>query len=363
MDMSSAEGHAMLFIPVSFVAAVFILPAALLAVRDARATGPLLPAFLGVLVVLTLLHGLRWGYGVTRLMPLQVALALCAPPLAYLALTRLGEPLQSLDLRHAVLPLAALVFGAIWSALYDLLIPALAIAYALMVARVALQGPDGLPGGRLSQGLTIQRALWACAAGLALSGITDAVVGIDFAVTGGLQVGLIISASQMLGLLLVAAAISFLGFCAPQPEASEREPAIAPSQDDFALAARLEKLIKDLNLHLSPDLTLNRLARRAHVPARQVSQAINRVKGESVSRFLNRLRVDEACRLLAGSDETVTSVMLSAGFQTKSNFNRAFKEITGSGPAEWRMSHRRNPPATDLAGQPTVIDLAGRKRM
>jgi AraC-like DNA-binding protein len=337
----------MLFVPVAFVAAILILLFAVRLRRELRATGPLLPILLGLLAGLAILQGLRWGYGVRSLMPLQIALALALPPLAYLALLRLGEAPRGGDLGHVALPLVAFVAGAIWPPLNDLSIPALALAYAGLVGRLALQGADGLPGTRLSEGPQAVLALWACAAGLAISGLTDAAVGLDFALGGGQRAGLLVTAAQTLGMLLAALAVAAAGRSAPQAEASEPEPAPSlPTEDEEALVARLRRLVRDHQLHKQPDLTLNRLARRAQVPARKVSQAVNRVCGESVSRFLNRLRVEEACEMLASGDDPVTQVMLSAGFQTKSNFNRAFKELTGTGPAEWRLAQRqgRAPP-------------------
>jgi AraC-like DNA-binding protein len=56
----------------------------------------------------------------------------------------------------------------------------------------------------------------------------------------------------------------------------------------------------------------------------------------SVSQYVNQLRIREACRLLEETEQSVTSIMLDAGFQTKSNFNREFRRITGLSPVAWR---------------------------
>ncbi|MEZ8387612.1 helix-turn-helix domain-containing protein, partial [Vibrio splendidus] len=42
--------------------------------------------------------------------------------------------------------------------------------------------------------------------------------------------------------------------------------------------------------------------------------------------------------LLMQSDEAITDIFLSSGFQTKSNFNREFSRITGQTPSEYRSS-------------------------
>jgi AraC-like DNA-binding protein len=144
----------------------------------------------------------------------------------------------------------------------------------------------------------------------------------------------------------------------PAEEADEPEAAPQPSEDAVALVARLERLVRTHGLYRQPDLTLNRLAKRAQLPARHVSNAVNRVRGESVSRFINGIRVAEACRLLATTRETVTEVMGSAGFQTKSNFNRVFREVTGMGPAEWRQAQAAG--AVTVVGTGPGVDAEGR---
>ena len=61
-------------------------------------------------------------------------------------------------------------------------------------------------------------------------------------------------------------------------------------------------------------------------------------KQSEASQYINRLRVQEACRLLAGSDMSVTQVIYAAGFNTKSNFNREFTRNTGQTPSAWRAA-------------------------
>ncbi|MEJ5177687.1 helix-turn-helix domain-containing protein [Erwinia sp. MYb416] len=83
-------------------------------------------------------------------------------------------------------------------------------------------------------------------------------------------------------------------------------------------------------------MNLARLARKAGIPTRQVSAAVNALYQQSVSQYVNGWRIREAGERLAGSQQTVIEVMESVGFQTKSNFNREFRRITGKTPSEWR---------------------------
>ncbi|WP_455854408.1 helix-turn-helix domain-containing protein [Ensifer canadensis] len=97
---------------------------------------------------------------------------------------------------------------------------------------------------------------------------------------------------------------------------------------------RRKALYKDLELNLS------RIARKLGVPARRISNAINRIHGISVSQYVNNYRVEEACRLLSATDEAITQIAFEAGFLTKSNFNREFLRVTGQSPSSWREEQR-----------------------
>ena len=78
------------------------------------------------------------------------------------------------------------------------------------------------------------------------------------------------------------------------------------------------------------------------LPARQLSQAINRVRGMNVSRYVNDFRIKDVCAVLQQEDVTVTEAMYRAGFSTKSNFNREFLRVTGMTPDQWRKADGAN---------------------
>ncbi len=80
--------------------------------------------------------------------------------------------------------------------------------------------------------------------------------------------------------------------------------------------------------------TLRAGARRLGVPAKALSAAVNRVKGENISRVVNGWRVAHAGALLR-EGASVTEAMLASGFATKSNFNREFLRVTGRAPSDW----------------------------
>lgn len=140
-------------------------------------------------------------------------------------------------------------------------------------------------------------------------------------------------------LLGVVAALSF-GMRALQPTGDELREKVPPLEEDRAVLFRLNALMEDAALFRDPELTVARLGRRLGVPARAVSTAVNRVTGESTTRYINGLRVQHAVRLLEGSNLPVTDIMLESGFISKSSFNTEFRRITGTTPSDHRKAHR-----------------------
>ncbi len=104
------------------------------------------------------------------------------------------------------------------------------------------------------------------------------------------------------------------------------------------LFQKWEALIKTENLHKQEfGITLTQAARKLQVPARQLSNAINQLYGQSFSIHLNDLRIQEAQRLLLAQPEMpVIEVMQESGFSSKSNFNKEFLRVMKVSPTVFR---------------------------
>lgn len=111
----------------------------------------------------------------------------------------------------------------------------------------------------------------------------------------------------------------------------------AVSDEDRQIMAQLQQLLSDQPLYLDPNLTLQQVARKAGIPGRQISAAVNRLTDGNFSQWINAYRIDAICQQLRHSELPITELMLAGGFQTKSNFNREFRRITGMSPSEYRQ--------------------------
>jgi AraC-like DNA-binding protein len=103
------------------------------------------------------------------------------------------------------------------------------------------------------------------------------------------------------------------------------------------VSARLENHMATARPWLDAELTVARLARQLALPQRLVSETVNDAYGVSVSRWINGWRIAEAQRLMrADPGRPLVDLMLDCGFQTRSNFNKAFSDVTGETPSAWR---------------------------
>jgi AraC-like DNA-binding protein len=91
---------------------------------------------------------------------------------------------------------------------------------------------------------------------------------------------------------------------------------------------------------LEPDLSLGPLARRIGVPEHRLRRLIGKGLGyRNFSAFLNGHRVAEARQRLADpsrSREQIVSIAFGVGYASLAPFNRAFRELTGTTPSDYR---------------------------
>ena len=70
---------------------------------------------------------------------------------------------------------------------------------------------------------------------------------------------------------------------------------------------------------------------------RNLNQTYDEI-GEEINlrQYINQYRVDHAKYLIVDTDESITDIALSCGFQSIRNFNRVFCRLTGMTPQELR---------------------------
>lgn len=339
----------MLTLPLPLIAALLL---ALWLVRGALAgdRSALLLAAVGIAALQAALIALVQHYGVTALrwaQPIGAMLVPAALWIAFDAQTRdHDDALRPRRALHGAGPLAAIAALLAAPSLLDPLIPLSFAGYGAALLWETRRRGRVLPRARLQHG-DLPRFLWrVIAAALLASAVGDALIALDYARTGGANHGVIVSVFSALTLLA-------LGLCAlsdalvsddaaapgaqPAPPAAGDPAADSPAEaaDHHSVFAALDAAMQASRLYLDPDLTLGKLARRTGFPAKLISAAVNRVAQENTSRYVNGYRIRHAKALLENG-ASVTDAMLQSGFNTKSNFNREFRRVTGAPPSAFR---------------------------
>lgn len=113
---------------------------------------------------------------------------------------------------------------------------------------------------------------------------------------------------------------------------------LPPSLDegDLALLARIRAYLADEAPHLKENFHRSDMAKALGVPEHRLSKVVNQGFGKSLIDVLNELRVEEAKRLLAESDQQITQIAFASGFNALPSFHRVFKKLAGCSPSEWR---------------------------
>lgn len=293
----------------------------------------------GLYALQSFLLCLRWGYGATGVAPWIAMLAPCLPVFAYLAYVSFSSTLT----RKQLWPLAVVAINwavyAVQPALTDTLILLTYIGFGGLLLALAWGGSDSLPLTRFSSANAALNAMRLTGATLLASGLTDIYLIYDFVQNDGQNAAVIVTFVQSAFILAIGVG-AVLGQSAvtdaPSPTAQKQDLAIA--QEDSKIFARLSAVLQNEKLYRDEDLNLRRLSRKQGLPDRSVSQAVNRTRGMNLSQFVNEYRVQDACQLLRSTDKTILEISLTAGFATKSNFNREFARVTGQTPSGWRTS-------------------------
>jgi AraC family transcriptional regulator len=101
--------------------------------------------------------------------------------------------------------------------------------------------------------------------------------------------------------------------------------------------ARINRVIDYIGSNLYDKLTLEELADVAAFSPFHFHRIFKTMVGESLSEFINRLRLERAAtRLQYNPDLSITEISLECGYSSSSHFARAFKKHFGYSASEYR---------------------------
>ncbi|MEI6212261.1 MAG: PocR ligand-binding domain-containing protein [bacterium] len=90
------------------------------------------------------------------------------------------------------------------------------------------------------------------------------------------------------------------------------------------------------------NLTLGDAAKAASISVTHFSRLFQKKAGMSFTRYVQSRRVEEARRLLADTDQSITVICFACGFNSLTHFNRIFRQSEGCSPSQFREQHRQD---------------------
>jgi YesN/AraC family two-component response regulator len=103
---------------------------------------------------------------------------------------------------------------------------------------------------------------------------------------------------------------------------------------------RIEKTLAFLNEHFGEPLSLSMVAKRSGFSVPLFCRVFKKRTGQTFASYLNRLRVEEAKKLLRGSSLALGQVGQICGFRNAHHFIRNFKKVAGRTPGDFRALSR-----------------------
>lgn len=95
--------------------------------------------------------------------------------------------------------------------------------------------------------------------------------------------------------------------------------------------------------HPDADLSVEALASRARLSPRHFTRAFQAETGLTPGRYVERVRLEQARRLLEDTTGGVTGISRASGYGTPEAMRRAFVKALGTAPAEYRRRFRSQP--------------------
>ena len=103
----------------------------------------------------------------------------------------------------------------------------------------------------------------------------------------------------------------------------------------------LDLLMDREKIYMDSDLGLSQLAEKIDVSANHLSMLLNDYVGKNFYDYVNHYRVEEVKKRLVDPNyqkQTISSIGGDCGFNSKSAFNRIFKNMTGQTPSQYQKS-------------------------
>lgn len=99
---------------------------------------------------------------------------------------------------------------------------------------------------------------------------------------------------------------------------------------------KVNKCLKYINLHFAEPINKNSISEKLDISPDYLGKLFHKDIGVSFVSYLNRVRIEEAKKMLSSSSLCLAEIIDKVGFGTMQHFFKQFKRHTGTTPDEYR---------------------------
>ncbi len=101
----------------------------------------------------------------------------------------------------------------------------------------------------------------------------------------------------------------------------------------------LDKIVEYCFLHFRQSITVSALAKALLTNSNRISSVFNKCMNMGLPQYVEFIRLSAACDLLKCTSLSILEISEEVGFGTVRSMNRAFSEILGTTPKQFRATH------------------------
>jgi AraC-like DNA-binding protein len=103
----------------------------------------------------------------------------------------------------------------------------------------------------------------------------------------------------------------------------------------------MARAIQHINAHYAENIEMQQLASMLGISDSQFARRFRKLLGVSPKHYLLRVRINNACTLLAQTAKPITEIAMEVGFYDNPHFTRTFSKLMGSTPLAYRKTRQR----------------------
>lgn len=112
------------------------------------------------------------------------------------------------------------------------------------------------------------------------------------------------------------------------------------SQKNFKNGFKL--ILEYINENYSQNISAVELARMCHYNPSYFSRIFKKYTGVTFSEYLKKVRIENACKLIERSNESINSIYPKVGYTNKTKFYKHFRELLNTTPLKYKSNYSVN---------------------